>query len=79
MKAICNAQSKTLYSLLSTGSTKVDRETSRHDCKTVVSDPKHQCKQPKSTQNNKSKLCCSCVRLRVHMFIYSILLGKYIL
>ena len=29
------------------------REKSRHDCKNVGSDAKHQCKQTKSTQNNK--------------------------
>ena len=59
----------------------MDRETSRHECKKVGSDAKYQCKQTKSTQITKetliSKLCCSCVRLLVHMFIFCMPLGKY--
>ena len=44
MEALCHVLSKTLYSLLSTGSNKVDREMSRHDCNNVDSDAKHQYK-----------------------------------
>ena len=39
--------SKTLYALLSTGSTKEDRKSSRHDWKIVDCDVKHQYKQNK--------------------------------
>ena len=55
MEALRNVLSKTLYSRLSTDSTYVDREASRHDCKNVDSDTKHRCKKTKSTQNNRKR------------------------
>ena len=57
MKAFRNVISKILYSLLSTGLG--GPETSRHGCKNVGSDAKHQYKQTKSTQNNKKKTLIS--------------------
>ena len=49
MKSLRNVLSKTLYSLLSTGSTWVDRNDG--------SNAKHQYKQTKSTRNNKRDAC----------------------
>ena len=57
MKSLQNALSKTLYSLLSTGSTWVDRKRRVMAAKNVGTDAKHQYKQTKSTQNNKRGSC----------------------
>ena len=81
MKALCNVLSKTLYSLLSTGSTYYRWTGKRRDMTTkMMTATLNINTNKKSTQITKetliSKLFCSCVRLLVHRFIFSMTLGN---
>ena len=77
MKALRNVLSKTLYSLLSTGSTKVARKRRVIVTKMLAgtqnsnTNKQNQLKITKETLY--SNFCCSCVRLLVHRFTVSML------
>ena len=77
MKALRNVLSKTLYSLLSTGSTKVARKRRVMAAKmlsatqNINTNKQNQLKITKETLI--SNFCCSCVRLLVHRFTFSML------
>ena len=76
MKALRNVISKTLYSLLSAGSTLMDMKRRVMAAKMLAAtqnintSKQNQLKIAKETLI--SNFCCSCVRLLVHRFTFSI-------
>ena len=77
MKALQNVLSKTLYSLLSTGSTKVNRKRRVMAAKMLAATQKTNANKQNQLKITKetliSNFCCRCVRLLVHRFSFSML------
>ena len=77
MEALCNVLSMAEYWFNLGGQGNV----ARHDCKNCGNYAKHQSNNQNQLKTQKetliSKRRCSYVRLLVHRFIFSMLLGKY--
>ena len=82
MKAFRNVLSKILYSLLSTGSTKVDQKRRVMAAKMMGAKMMAATQNINTNKQNQLKItkktlisifCCNCVRLLVHRFTFSML------
>ena len=77
MIALRNVLSKTLYSLLSTGSTWVDRKRRVMAAKMLAATQKFNTNKQNQLKIRKetliSNFCCSCVRLLVHRITFNML------
>ena len=77
MIALRNVLSKTLYSLLSTGSTWVDRKRRIMAAKMLAATQKFNTNKQNQLKIRKetliSNFCCSCVRLLVHRITFNML------
>ena len=77
MIALRNVLSKTLYSLLSTGSTWVDRKRRVMAAKMLAATQKFNTSKQNQLKIRKetliSNFCCSCVRLLVHRITFNML------
>ena len=77
MKAFRNVLSKILFSLLSTGSTKVDQKRRVMAAKMMAATQNINTNKQNQLKITKKTLisifCCNCVRLLVHRFTFSML------